>query len=101
LYIIDDKSAPDWWRARCRGKEGLQHEFSIWHSQCYTIYLLNSPYFKKYCDSEVAWKGVDFCWTEAQPQSHSATFNTPPPKMKSFKLGVLKMAYLKKYTAYR
>jgi hypothetical protein len=29
LYIIDDKSAPDWWRARCRGKEGLQHEFSI------------------------------------------------------------------------
>jgi len=23
LYIIDDSSDPDWWRARCRGKEGL------------------------------------------------------------------------------
>lgn len=23
LYIVDDKSDKDWWRARCRGKEGL------------------------------------------------------------------------------
>lgn len=23
LYILDDKSDSDWWRARCRGKEGL------------------------------------------------------------------------------
>eukprot|EP00095_Tigriopus_kingsejongensis_P005049 snap_masked-scaffold1150_size58936-processed-gene-0.4 protein:Tk05049 transcript:snap_masked-scaffold1150_size58936-processed-gene-0.4-mRNA-1 annotation:"osteoclast-stimulating factor 1-like" len=23
LYIIDDKSDKDWWKARCRGKEGL------------------------------------------------------------------------------
>ena len=23
LFILDDKSDPDWWRARCHGKEGL------------------------------------------------------------------------------
>ena len=23
LYVLDDASDPDWWRARCRGKEGL------------------------------------------------------------------------------
>jgi len=23
LYIVDDASDPDWWQARCRGKEGL------------------------------------------------------------------------------
>ncbi len=23
LFIVDDKSDPDWWRARCRGKVGM------------------------------------------------------------------------------